>query len=150
MEDMHNRIEELKEKLESHCLENGSVNYIVFRLREIRKELVKEDKIFETQNISKVIGISVISFVKLEKGTIASAYTSVIKLIHIYSLYGYNPLWILNKDNFFTDKKNTDSNFILNQYSVEDAVQKLTTQMKRSLEIQEDAIEDFKKNLKGN
>lgn len=147
---MHNRIEELKEKLESHCLENGSVNYIVFRLREIRKELVKEDKIFETQNISKVIGISVISFVKLEKGTIASAYTSVIKLIHIYSLYGYNPLWILNKDNFFTDKKNTDSNFILNQYSVEDAVQKLTTQMKRSLEIQEDAIEDFKKNLKGN
>lgn len=148
MSDINQRIEELKSELEDYAFEDNDVNYVVFRLREIRKELAKTDKVFDTKNICKVLEISEGTFVKLEKGNVASDYRNIIKLINIFAMKGYNPLWILKKENFFIDKKEGEGNLILNKSSVEMAVNKLLTEMNRASELQQDALEEFKNDIK--
>lgn len=148
MSEMTTKINNLKEQLEEYCFEDGDVNYIVFRLRDIRKELVKEDKVFEIQNLTKVLGISKNTFVKLESGTVGADYRTVIKLINLYTMKGYNPMWMLKKENFFVEKMEGDNSLILNKSSVEIAMNKMLTQLHQAMELTQDAMEEFKQDIK--
>lgn len=148
MAKMEIEIENLRSKLHDYCFENDDVNYVIFRLRAIRKELSKTNKIFETQHICKVIGISENTFIKLESGTVASDYRSVIKLIHLYSMFGYNPLWMLKKDNIFIEQKGSDNDFTLNKSSVQSAVNNFVNDVELADGIREKALDNLKKEIK--
>ncbi|QKX07766.1 hypothetical protein HN014_22465 (plasmid) [Aquimarina sp. TRL1] len=148
MDDITKKINDLKNQLEDYAFQDGDVNYITSRLRDIRKELNEKDKVFASKNICQVLGISQQAFIRLEGGKVASDYKSIIKLINIYSMKGYNPLWILKKENFFIDKMDADNNLILNKSSVEIATNNLLTEMKRVNELQQDALEEFKNSIK--
>lgn len=148
MTDIANKILDLSNSLSVFFSESNDLGYILDRLKTIRKELQKNDKVFEVQNIHKVIGVSKSSLINLENSHSNPSYKPVFKLIFLYSLFDYNPLWIITKDNFFINKKIGSSESIYNKSSIEGAFSVFHTKMQESLELQNDALEELKLHIK--
>ncbi|MFV0531869.1 MAG: hypothetical protein ACK5MD_10600 [Flavobacteriales bacterium] len=146
---MDKQIIELRKKLQEYSLTEDSFSYVGQRLRIIRRELLKEDKIFEIQFISKVIGVSKAALGYIEKGQ-STSFDNIMLLVNLYKLHGYNPDWILTRENFFIEKKISgfENQLILDKTSVEIAVNELLKELKNAQNINESAIEQFKKDMK--
>ena len=147
---MSNKINDLKAKLD--IVSQDNFNFIGERLKTIREELKKENSAFEKRNVVKITGISSNTLYKIEKGE-TSSYIYIFKLINLYKIMGYNPLWITTENNIFISKKE-ENNFdvIYNKTSVSkssakliDDIQNIENAMSKSLK---EAIKGFKSSMK--
>lgn len=142
---MNINLDDIKSSLEEVSFEDDS-NELGQRLAEIRLEL-KAKGISKT-DIIETIGVSDNLLWRAEKGNGISSL-SFLKLINLYQLLGYNPLWILTKNNLFINKYEIESDIILNRTSVSSASEDLIESLEEQMDNINKAIKEFKKNIKG-
>ncbi len=116
------------------------------RLSEIRNELQKKDQTehgkagnesqYSRENIGQLLGVSYNTMTNLERGILTH---NTFKLIHLYYSLGYNPSWILIKDNDFINKKIMQENLIIKS-SVHENYKEMSGQI-------EEALKKFKSSL---
>jgi len=125
---------------------NNSLSYIGERLKEIRLEL-KADKKIDKNDLNEILEFNATLINRLEdnKGV---AYQDFIKVINLYKAFGYNPQWILTKDNIFINKFNVESEVILNSASVSEALNDLIQAFTTNQNNLNTAFDDFKNKLK--
>lgn len=148
MNKIQKEIQRLNIELKELTLEEGDIEYIGTRLKHIREELKKENKVFEKRNVVKITEISNTKIYRIEKGE-HSSYKDVIKLINLYRIEGYNPLWILTKNNIFIPKKEgLNPEVILNKNTASNASLTLEKEIKKTQEDLSNALKNFKKHMK--
>lgn len=112
--------------------------FVGSRLSQIREELYNKDKEqgitgndsqFSRENISKLIGVSYNTLTNLERGILTH---NTFKLIHLYYSLGYDPSWILIKDNDFINKRIMQENLIIKS-SVQENYKDLEAQIQEAL-----------------
>ncbi|NJB38145.1 MULTISPECIES: helix-turn-helix transcriptional regulator [Flavobacteriaceae] len=130
-------------------MENEDFGYIPERLKMIRRELQKETKedLYDQKMFAEALGMSAAAFNSLENNRAGTSFRVVFKIIHFFTLMGYNPLWIISKDNLLIPKKNHQSEFILNRSNVDNAFNQLNQDIKAIQEETNTAIERFKKQI---
>ncbi|MEO0901313.1 MAG: hypothetical protein AAFY00_04590, partial [Bacteroidota bacterium] len=119
------------------------------RLKEILKELNKEtkDDVFEVQNFCAIFGMASGTFYKMLNNKAGTSFRVIFKVIHFFSLMGYNPLWIINRENLLVPKKHGESEFVMNKTTVDAAFNQLVAQIKSSHEETTLALDKFKKDI---
>lgn len=141
-------IEILKKEIDEYT-EGQKYSYIPERLKIIRVELKKTNSVFEVQHFSKVLSISKQALLKMESGKVGTDYNVIIKIITLFTTRGYNPLWIISKNNFFTPKKTVENDIIFDVKTVQNATLELISTLQNLDKEKQDALKDFKKQLLG-
>ena len=147
---MEEKIKHYKGLLESSGIdENEDFGYIPKRIKSIMRELHKEtkDDVFEAQNFSKVIGIAGVTYSKFLNNKTGTSFRVVFKVVHFFSLMGYNPLWIINRDNLLIPKKHGESEFVMNKTTVDSAYNQLLQNIKSAQEETNLALDKFKEQI---
>lgn len=139
-------LEDLKTQLNDISVEEENP-LIGQRLTEIRLEL-KAKGVLSKSDIAELVGVSENSLWRAEKGNNIS-YFVLLKLINLYKLLGYNPLWILTKNNIFIEKHENESDVLLNKTSVSSASKELIESIENQLTTIKESIEVFKGRIKG-
>lgn len=144
---MEEKIKHYQELLKSPAgNENEDFGYVPERVKMILKELrvERKDDIFESQNFSQVLGVSSVSFSNFLTNKAGTNFRIVFKIIHFFSLMGYNPLWIINRNNMLLSKKHVESEFTMNKNTVDSAYNVLVDKIKKSQEDVVLALDNFK------
>lgn len=130
-------------------LENEDFGYIPERLKMIRKELQKQTKedLYDQKMFAEALGMSAAAYNSLENNRAGTSFRVVLKIVHFFTMMGYNPLWIISRDNLLIPKKNHHSEFILNRSNVDNAFNQLNQDIKAIQEETDSAIERFKKQI---
>jgi len=147
---MEQKINHYKELLQTSGIsENEDFSFIPGRIKQILKELHKDtkDDVFEAQNFSQIIGMASVSFSKFLNNRVGTSFRMVFKLVHFFSIMGYNPLWIINKDNLLIPKKHGQSDFVMNKTTVDSAFNTLMQSIKSSQEEANVALDKFKEQI---
>ena len=147
---MEDKVEHYKEMLHSSGIgENEDFGYIPERLKTILKELHKEtkDDVFAAQNFCKIFGVASVTFSKMLNNKAGTSFRVVFKVIHFFSLMGYNPLWIINRENLLVPKKYSESEFVMNKTTVDAAFNQLVRQVKSTQEETNLALDKFKEQI---
>lgn len=147
---MKKRIQELKDRMASLGIsDDEDFGHVPQRLGKIRRELLKKtnDKVFEAQNLSEVLGMSATTYSKFENNKMGTSFRVIIRAIYFFSTFGYNPLWILTKDNLLIPKELGGSDYVLNRSTVDHAYNELVKQVKMSAESTDTALERFKERI---
>lgn len=147
---MEKKINHYKELLQtSGITEKEDFSFIPGRIKDILIEVHKntKDDVFEAQNFSKIIGMSSVSFSKFLNNKSGTSFRMVFKLVHFFSMMGYNPLWIINKDNLLIPKKHGQSDFVMNKTTVDSAFNTLVQSIKASQEEATIALDKFKEQI---
>jgi hypothetical protein len=147
---MEQKINHYKELLQtSGITEDEDFSFIPGRIKQILKELHKDtkDDVFEGQNFSQIIGMASVSFSKFLNNKAGTSFRMVFKLVHFFSIMGYNPLWIINKDNLLIPKKHGQSDFVMNKTTVDSAFNTLVQSIKASQEEAKIALDKFKEQI---
>jgi len=147
---MEDLINDLKEQLENNnALDDSSFDYIPERLSVIRKEILKEtkNKVFETKNFSQIFEVSKATYSMFENNKLGSSFRFVFKVISLFTIYGYNPIWIIAKDNLLIPKKTVSSDFVLNRSSVDSALSLLISNLRDQQDAMFLAIDEFKRKI---
>ncbi len=115
-------------------------SYIGKRLKIIRDELILEDakrreisvrkSVFTQRNLSTYLKITNNSINNIEKGSVTS---NTFKLILLYQELGYNPSWIIIKNNEFISKKSISQN-VVTEKSVQDEFKELEKSVTEALQ----------------
>lgn len=131
-------------KHKNHTAEDFS--YVGARLREIREELIEIDvrqksihpneSFFARKSMAEYFGLNYQTYTNIEGGVFSH---NTLKIILFFHQYGYNPNWMLVKDNDFINKKNLDENFTT-KVNVKD-------EFKEMKDAIDQAMNDFKKKL---
>lgn len=147
---MNKRIQELKNQMAGFGIsEDEDFGHVPQRVAEIRRELLKKtkDKVFEGQNFCDVLGVSKITYSKFETNKSGTSFRVVFRAIYFFSMLGYNPLWIITKDNLLIPKELGQSDFVLNKSTVDHAFNELVKKVKTSSENTDMALEKFKERI---
>ena len=147
---MEEKIKHYKGLLESSGVDDHEdFGYIPERIKSIMKELLKETKedVFEAQNFSKIIGIAGVTYSKFLNNKAGTSFRHVFKVVHFFSLMGYNPLWIISRDNLLIPKKHGQSEFVMNKTTVDNAYNQLLQNIKAAQEETNLALEKFKEQI---
>lgn len=147
---MQEKIDRYKALLESSGVNDSEdFGYIPERLRIILKELKEEtkDDVFEGQNFSKIIGVAGVTLSKFLNNKAGTSFRVVFKVVHFFSLMGYNPMWIISKDNLLIPKKHGESEFVMNKTTVDSAYNQLLQRVKESQEETNLALDKFKEQI---
>tara|TARA_R110000744_G_scaffold88464_3_gene172489 strand:+ start:4571 stop:5020 length:450 start_codon:yes stop_codon:yes gene_type:complete len=123
--------------------------FIPERIKSIMKELHKEtkDDVFEAQNFSKIIEIAGVTYSKFLNNKAGTSFRLVFKIVHFFSLMGYNPMWIISRDNLLIPKKYGQSEFVMNKNTVDNAYNQLLQSIKASQEDANLALDKFKEQI---
>lgn len=123
--------------------------FIPERIKSIMKELHKEtkDDVFEAQNFSKIIEIAGVTYSKFLNNKAGTSFRLVFKIVHFFSLMGYNPMWIISRDNLLIPKKYGQSEFVMNKNTVDNAYNQLLQSIKASQEDTNLALDKFKEQI---
>ncbi len=123
--------------------------FIPERIKSIMKELHKEtkDDVFEAQNFSKIIEIAGVTYSKFLNNKAGTSFRLVFKIVHFFSLMGYNPMWIISRDNLLIPKKYGQSEFVMNKNTVDNAYNQLLQNIKASQEDTNLALDKFKEQI---
>ncbi|MEG0695942.1 MAG: hypothetical protein RR447_02260 [Algoriella sp.] len=143
---MDKNIETIKDTyLNSTFDYDNSLTYIGERLKEIRLELKSEKKI-DKNVLNEILEFNATIINRLEdnKGV---AYQDFIKVLNLYKAFGYNPQWIISKDNIFINKFDVESEVILNSASVSEALNDLIQSFKTNQTNMSNALDEFKNKL---
>lgn len=129
--------------------EGEDFGHVPQRLGKIRRELLKKtnDKVFEAQNLSEILGVSKTTYSKFENNKMGTSFRVVFKAIYFFSMFGYNPLWIITKDNLLVPKELGGSDYILNKSTVDFAYNELVKKVQMSAENTNIALEKFKERI---
>lgn len=143
---MEEKIKHYQKLINSSEDESNEFSHIPERIKIILRELKKEtkDDIFEDKYFSQVLGISQMGLSKFLNNRLGTSFRIVFKIIELFSLMGYNPLWIINKNNMLIPKKHVESNFIMNKNTVDSAYNTLVDTIKESQENITLALDSFK------
>jgi hypothetical protein len=147
---MEEKIKHYKGLLESSGVDDTEdFGFIPERIKSIMKELHKEtkDDVFEAQNFSKIIEIAGVTYSKFLNNKAGTSFRLVFKIVHFFSLMGYNPMWIISRDNLLIPKKYGQSEFVMNKNTVDNAYNQLLQSIKASQEDTNLALDKFKEQI---
>jgi hypothetical protein len=147
---MEEKIKHYKGLLESSGVDDTEdFGFIPERIKSIMKELHKEtkDDVFEAQNFSKIIEIAGVTYSKFLNNKAGTSFRLVFKIVHFFSLMGYNPMWIISRDNLLIPKKYGQSEFVMNKNTVDNAYNQLLQSIKASQEDANLALDKFKEQI---
>ena len=147
---MEEKIKHYKGLLESSGVDDKEdFGFIPERIKSIMKELHKEtkDDVFEAQNFSKIIEIAGVTYSKFLNNKAGTSFRLVFKIVHFFSLMGYNPMWIISRDNLLIPKKYGQSEFVMNKNTVDNAYNQLLQSIKASQEDANLALDKFKEQI---
>jgi|TARA_R110002074_G_scaffold106578_1_gene230191 hypothetical protein len=147
---MKEKIKHYKGLLESSGVDDKEdFGFIPERIKSIMKELHKEtkDDVFEAQNFSKIIEIAGVTYSKFLNNKAGTSFRLVFKIVHFFSLMGYNPMWIISRDNLLIPKKYGQSEFVMNKNTVDNAYNQLLQSIKASQEDTNLALDKFKEQI---
>ena len=147
---MEEKIKHYKGLLESSGVDDKEdFGFIPERIKSIMKELHKEtkDDVFEAQNFSKIIEIAGVTYSKFLNNKAGTSFRLVFKIVHFFSLMGYNPMWIISRDNLLIPKKYGQSEFVMNKNTVDNAYNQLLQNIKASQEDTNLALDKFKEQI---
>jgi|SRR5680860_978 len=147
---MTKRIQELKDQMAGFGIsEDEDFGHVPQRLGQIRRELLKKtkDKVFEAQNFCEVLGVSKITYSKFETNKTGTSFRVVFKAVYFFSMFGYNPLWIITRDNLLVPKELGGSDYVLNKSTVDHAYNELVKKVQISSENTNIALEKFKERI---